>query len=315
VPGLKDVTTMVSFELDIPAEENSNAISDAIRKRLEEIHPQELVAAVARFAINSERDLTMAGLEPYSVIAAGRITVEVDTMIGPDWICGNQACRTFNDGRLAYCPQCNLPLEGLGAGSGGGHKGGGVSVQRMYRSADDEEFQANGIEGLQIHEGDIIRFGVNEHWALERATLFARSQLASIATKVANPEDQDDPNEVRNLKVPTIACHHALQGCKTWFHLARVVLEWLGEPDEPPCVECMEVLDELGASLSRHMAPTLEEQEVYPVYRILDEMRMGMTIRLKLCSDPCLLAPVLAHLAEHRKRLEKMYADRDRMPD
>jgi hypothetical protein len=199
-----------------------------------------------------------------------------------------------------------IEARGYGYGPGGGHTCGGTSVFGV---------QADPEIGTEISPGSVIRFGVNELWALEKAALFTRSQEAAMAMMKATAMDQVDPTEVRCLRVPNVAAFHALQGCTTWFDLMRVVLELLGEPDEPPCVEAVEVQDELGAPVSRHVAQSLEEQEGYDVKLILKEVRIGTTIRLKLCSDARLLAPILDHLERHRRTMEKHFRERGQIPE
>jgi len=219
---------------------------------------------------------------------------------------------------------------GSGHGPGGGHSGGGTSVQSVKASPQiidrlnsgtitrSEYFRQSCVEqhiGSEIAPGSIIRFGIHEMWMVDRCALFQRCQLAAVAMGATKSLVSEDPTEVRHLVVPNAAAHHALQGCRKWFDLMRVVLEWLGEPDEPPCVESIEVQDELRNPISRHVALTLEEQDSYDVMKILSDVRIGTTIRLKLCSDPRLLAPVLQHLDDHRAKMDKIFLGREDIPD
>lgn len=87
----------------------------------------------------------------------------------------------------------------------------------------------------------------------------------------------------------------------------RVALEWLNEPDEPPCVDCIEVTDELRRTASVHTVSVFEEQQTYNVQTILRDVRLGTTLRLRLCSDPFLLAPVLTYLQDLNKWLTQQY--------
>eukprot|EP00929_Paragymnodinium_shiwhaense_P051803 TRINITY_DN26010_c0_g1_i1.p1 TRINITY_DN26010_c0_g1~~TRINITY_DN26010_c0_g1_i1.p1 ORF type:complete len:590 (+),score=97.80 TRINITY_DN26010_c0_g1_i1:111-1880(+) len=220
--------------------------------------------------------------------------------------------------------------SGAGLGPGGGHDGGGTSVHHVQVSRDMEErlhegkisrgdwFKGHRVDeeiGTGIETGTIIRFGLHEFWVLEKSTLFQRSQLAAKAMKQTRTLNLEDPSEVRHLVVPSIAALHALQGCHKWFDFITVVLEWLGEPDEPPCVEHIEIQDELRQPISRHHSTTLEEQQEYDMKLVLHDVQIGHAIRIKLCSDPRLLGPVLNYLDEKKRATDKMLQKRDKIPD
>merc|ERR1711959_374139 len=119
--------------------------------------------------------------------------------------------------------------------------------------------------------------------------------------------EEDDPMLMRDLYIQTIACHDAIQSCKDWISIVRVTLEWLNEPDEPPCVDCIEVTDELRRTASVHQISVFEEQQAYDVRNILRDVRLGTTLKLRLCSDPFLLAPVLTYLDDLKKWLSGQY--------
>jgi len=189
---------------------------------------------------------------------------------------------------------------GLGIAEGGGHSGTGTSV--------DGEAVDKDI-GYPIQPGSIIRFGKNELWVLECAALYTKSERAAAAQSRAFVLEEDDPQLMRELHIPTIACHDAIQSCKDWISIVRVALEWLNEPDEPPCVDCIEVTDELRRSASVHQISVFEEQQAYDVRNILCDVRLGTTLRLRLCSDPFLLAPVLTYLNDLKKWLSSQYED------
>jgi len=167
---------------------------------------------------------------------------------------------------------------------------------------------------MGVLPGFILRFGQSELWALQKVALFERSSVAAAATKMAKKMGSDDPTEVRELRVPRIACLHALKSCKSWFDFVIIVLEWLGEPDEPPCVEAITLLDEVGCLITKHDAPTLDDQEAYEMGLIQKDINVGTSIRLKLCSDPDVLGPVLVYLENKSARLNKMYSGKE-IPD
>jgi hypothetical protein len=187
---------------------------------------------------------------------------------------------------------------GLRRAEGGGHAGTGTSVDGL---------PVDNLIGSPIHPGSTIRFGKNELWALECSALYSKSERAAAAHTRALLREEDDPTLMRELHIPTIACHDALHGCKDWIAIVRVALEWLNEPDEPPCVDCIEVTDELKRTASVHTVSVFEEQQTYDVKTILRDVRLGTTLRLRLCSDPFLLAPVLTYLQDMNKWLSQQY--------
>merc|ERR1712060_628350 len=154
---------------------------------------------------------------------------------------------------------------GAGQGPGGGHKGGGTCVDNQPVDKDI---------GTEIKPGCIIRFGINELWMLERAAMQQRSQLAEIQCRRAARNTYEDPTSIRDLRVPSFVCVSYLHGCKDWLSLVRVVLETRHEPDEAPCVDCIEVLDECGKSVGRHECSSWEEQQGYDVRKITKEIRL-----------------------------------------
>lgn len=178
---------------------------------------------------------------------------------------------------------------GLGAAEGGGHAGTGTSVDGDPVDADI---------GHPIRPGSIIRFGKNELWVLECCSLCSKSERAAAAQGRAAILEEDDPLMMRDLHIGTVACHDAIQSCTDWISIVRVSLEWLAEPDEPPCVDCIEVTDELRRTASIHPVSVFEEQQTYDVRKVLRDVRLGTTLRLRLCSDPFLLAPILSYLDE-----------------
>jgi len=200
-----------------------------------------------------------------------------------------------------YDPRGVQAASGVGGLPGGGHGAGGTSV--------DNEPVTEEI-GLPIEMGSVLRFGVREMWTLERAMLYQKSYAGEVACARARTNATEDPGSFRDLRVPSGACNHALQKCADWDSLVRVVLEWCGEPDEPPCVDAIEVLDEMGVRAARCEARTLEEQEAFRMGAILREVRMGCTVRLRLSSDPCLLAPILRRLGLHKKRMQDIHNSR-----
>jgi len=187
-----------------------------------------------------------------------------------------------------------------------GHAGGGTSV--------DGEVVDPDI-GLQIEPGSVIRFGVNEMWRLEASGLHNRSGAAFVAHGRSLVNEIGDVSAVRELQVPSFACHHALHSCKDWISVVRVSLEWLDDPDEPPCVDCIEVLDELKRTASIHTIATFEEMQSYPIKSMLEDIRLGTTMRLRLCSEPYLLAPVLMYLEDLNRWLEELEDARDDIPE
>jgi len=188
-----------------------------------------------------------------------------------------------------------------GLGSGGGHAGGGTCVDN---EPVDPEF------GTAIKPGSVLRFGVNELWIVERAAMQQRSQIADIACQRAVNNAVQDPSTIREYRIPSFYCSSVMQKCPDWISIVRVVLEYRLEPDEAPCVDAIEVCDEVGKSVSRHVAKTVEEQTAYPVHKILQDVRMGCTLKLRLSSDPCLMAPILEALEAHRKKMEELYQTR-----
>mmetsp|Transcript_69036 Transcript_69036/g.173969 ORF Transcript_69036/g.173969 Transcript_69036/m.173969 type:complete len:549 (+) Transcript_69036:184-1830(+) len=191
--------------------------------------------------------------------------------------------------------------KGVGFGPGGGHSAGGTSV-------DNEPVEL--WCGTEIVPGSVVRFGVREMWVVEKAVIFQKSQAGEVACQKAKTNAEEDPAMYRELKVPSGACQHALQHCVDWDSFVRVVLEWCGEPDEPPCADVIEVLDECGASTGRFEAKSLEAQEAFKVRSILKEVRMGCTIKLRLSSEPTLLAPIMRKLDAHLKRMADNYESR-----
>jgi len=162
--------------------------------------------------------------------------------------------------------------------------------------------------GVDVGVGAVLRFGVNELWVLESAPLHQRLRAAELACRQA--QDAEDPESIRELCVPTPSCDSALKRCVDWISIVRVVLEALHQPDEAPCADVIEVKDESGRPVSRHLASTLEQQEAYDVKHILQDVRLGTTVRLRLSSDPCLLAPVLGHLAQVKERVAETFRSR-----
>jgi len=191
--------------------------------------------------------------------------------------------------------------RGAGQGPGGGHDGGGTTV--------DGDLVDPTI-GSGLEAGNVLRFGIREMWIFERAAMHLRSQEAEIACNKASANSAEDPTRIRSFKIPSLAADSALQRCPDWLSLVRVVLECRLEPDEPPCVDCIMTHDEVGRTVGRHEAPTLAQQEAYSVQRILRELKIGGTIKLRLSSDPKLLAPILKHLEEHQKALENLLEER-----
>jgi len=191
----------------------------------------------------------------------------------------------------------------------------------LYPTMDGGRSRSNGgtfvdgepvdeVNGTRLKPGCVLRFGVNELWVLDNAPLHQRSRAAQIAARHVELNENTDPSFVRDLKVPSFSCDAALHRCQDWISIVRVVLEACNEPDEPPCVDCIEVSDEAGRLASRHEAQTVEEQQAYPVERILCDVRLGTTIRLHLSSDPLLIAPVLQQLADIKQKVDELYRSR-----
>lgn len=188
---------------------------------------------------------------------------------------------------------------GLGIAEGKGHAGSGTSVDGDPVDKDI---------GAPVQPGSVIRFGKNELWVVECSALYSKSERAGAAQNRAVLLEEDDPALMRELHIPSIACHDALQSCKDWISIVRVVLEWLGEPDEPPCVDCIEVTDELRRTASIHQVSVFEEQQAFDVKKILCDVRLGTTLKMRLSSDPYLLAPVLSYMDDLNKWLTSQYA-------
>jgi len=191
--------------------------------------------------------------------------------------------------------------RGVGFGAGGGHSAGGTSVDNQ--PVVDEW-------GVELVPGSVLRFGVREMWVVEKAVLYQKSRVGEAAAARARINSTEEPGSIRELRVPSTACNNALQHCSDWDSLVRVVLEWCGEPDEPPCCDAIEVLDECGTRSGRWEALTLEEQEAFDMHAILREVRMGCTLRLRLSSDPYLLAPIIGKVEKHNKVMEELHTTR-----
>jgi len=163
--------------------------------------------------------------------------------------------------------------------------------------------------GLAIQPGCIMRFGKQELWVLEESSLLPQSERGAFAHRRANVNAEDDPGSMRVLEIPSVSCHDSLHGCKDWISFVRVSLEWLNEPDEPPCVDKIEVIDERGHvdEKCKYFASSFEEQQAFDIKRILRDVRLGTTLRFRLCSDPFLLAPVLTYLEDLNKWLASEY--------
>lgn len=233
--------------------------------------------------LDPDRDLIIDGRVSGDV---GRVHSHVKACLLPDYATWLLRVYDFRGG------------GGLGFAEGGGHAGCGTSVDG---DAVDKDI------GYPIRPGSIIRFGKNELWTLECAALYSKSERAAAAQTRALLLEEDDPATMRELHIPTIACYDAIQSCKDWISIVRVTLEWLNEPDEPPCVDCIEVTDELRRTASVHMVSVFEEQQAYDVTKILKDVRLGTTLKLRLCSDPFLLAPVLTYLDDLKKWLTAQY--------
>ncbi|CAJ1423434.1 unnamed protein product [Effrenium voratum] len=190
---------------------------------------------------------------------------------------------------------------GAGMGPGGGHGGGGTTV-------DGEA--VDPMLGTALETGSVLRFGVREMWVFERAPMHLRSQDAEIACNKAAANSQEDPTLIRSLKIPSNAVDSALQRCPDWFSIVRVVLECRLEPDEPACVDCIETQDECGRTVGRHEAYSLTAQLKYDIQRILREVKVGGTVRLRLSNDPKLLAPILEYLDKQRAEMQEIYQSR-----
>lgn len=163
--------------------------------------------------------------------------------------------------------------------------------------------------GMAIQPGCIMRFGKQELWVLEESSLLRRGERGAAANRRANVNTEDDPGSMRELEIPSVSCHDALHGCKDWISFVRVSLEWLNEPDEPPCVDKIEVIDERGhvSEECTYFAASFEEQQAFDIKRVLRDVRLGTTLRFRLCSDPFLLAPVLTYLEDLNKWLAEKY--------
>jgi len=190
---------------------------------------------------------------------------------------------------------------GPGQGPGGGHSGGGTTV--------DGEV-VDPLLGTALEPGSVLRFGVREMWVFERAPMHLRSQDAEIACNRAAANSQEDPSLIRTLKIPSNAVDSALQRCPDWFSIVRVILECRLEPDEPACVDCIETQDECGRTVGRHEAYSLVAQQNYEIHRILREIKVGGTVRLRLSNDPKLLAPILEYLDKQRLAMQEIYQTR-----
>jgi len=178
--------------------------------------------------------------------------------------------------------------------------------QRHLTSVDGNE--VDDWVGLAIQPGCIMRFGKQELWVLEASSLLTQSERGAAANRRANVNSEDDPSTMRVLEIPSVACHDALHACKDWISFVRVSLEWLNEPDEPPCVDKIEVVDERGhVGGCQYFAASFEEQQAFDIKRIVGDVRLGTTLRLRLSSDPFLLAPVLTYLEELQKWLAERY--------
>eukprot|EP00913_Durusdinium_trenchii_P035577 g33293.t1 len=194
---------------------------------------------------------------------------------------------------------------GAGQGPGGGHSGGGTTV--------DGE-QVDPVLGTPLETGSVLRFGVREMWVFERAPMHLRSQAEQL-----HQSKIDASNAVDS----------ALQRCPDWFSIVRVwhldlkkseasserqffqvVLECRLEPDEPACVDCIETQDECGRTVGRHEAYSLTAQQKYDIQRILREIKVGGTVRLRLSNDPKLLAPILEYLEQQRVEMQQIYQSR-----
>eukprot|EP00933_Yihiella_yeosuensis_P030803 TRINITY_DN24374_c0_g1_i1.p1 TRINITY_DN24374_c0_g1~~TRINITY_DN24374_c0_g1_i1.p1 ORF type:complete len:585 (-),score=99.53 TRINITY_DN24374_c0_g1_i1:262-1860(-) len=196
---------------------------------------------------------------------------------------------------------CDKGREGFGEGSGGGHAGGGTSVDG---EAVDPKY------GTALEMGCTIRFGVREMWVLEGANMAARSQEAELAANRAAANASEDPARVRDLRVDSAAMESSLQRCPDWFSFVRVVLESRFEPDEPPCVDRIEVQDEVGRPVSSHECDSIELQNEYNISDILKDIVVGSTVRLRLSSDPKLLAIVLDKLNLSNAAMNTLYKER-----
>mmetsp|Transcript_46722 Transcript_46722/g.84324 ORF Transcript_46722/g.84324 Transcript_46722/m.84324 type:complete len:561 (+) Transcript_46722:108-1790(+) len=191
--------------------------------------------------------------------------------------------------------------SGHGAGPGGGHTGGGTTVDG--EPADSEL-------GTVLQHGSVIRFGVREMWTFEKAGMHLRSEGAEVACNQAAANSVEDPCLFRTLRIPSQAVDSALQRCPTWISLVMVVLECRNEPDEPPCVDCIEVQDEVGRAVDKFEAYTLEAQEQFDVQKLLRGVVIGGTVRLRLSSDPKLLAPILLYLEQSEANSAEVYKRR-----
>jgi len=253
-------------------------------------HPLRAFTSIGRSKklLDPERDLIVSSVTSGDV---GRVHGHVKACLLPDYATWLLRVYDPNGG------------GGLGLSDNGrslGHAGTGTSV-------DGEP--VDQYIGYPIQPGSIMRFGKNEFWVLECTSLYAKSERAQAAWNRSLILEEDDPQAMRELHIPTIACHDAIQSCKDWISIVRVALEWLNEPDEPPCVDCIEVTDELRRTASVHMISVFEEQQAYDVRSILRDVRLGTTLKLRLCSDPFLLAPVLSYLDDLKKWLSGQYEE------
>lgn len=62
--------------------------------------------------------------------------------------------------------------------------------------------------------------------------------------------------------------------------------------------------------VGRHEAYSLVAQQKYDIQRILREIKVGGTVRLRLSNDPKLLAPILEYLDQQRAEMQKVYHSR-----
>lgn len=199
------------------------------------------------------------------------------------------------------------------------HKGESVETDWVKRGKPNQKIEVRRGQalnaGMIVEPGLVLRFGMNELWRLEAYKLFPKSENALPALERAARLAQEEPSAMRELKVPSAQCHWALQRCDNWVSFVSVVLEWLDEPDEPPCADRIEIKDELGKTSARHQVESLDEMEAFDVKDILSEMNLGRTVRLRLTSDPQVLAPLLAKMEKQRLKHEQLINDRDDIPD
>mmetsp|Transcript_46030 Transcript_46030/g.109574 ORF Transcript_46030/g.109574 Transcript_46030/m.109574 type:complete len:389 (+) Transcript_46030:70-1236(+) len=253
-------------------------------------HPLRLLTRVGRSSkqVNPDADLVVSGLS----MDVSRIHCYIHTSLieAPDvW-----EVRVF-DAKGG---------GGHGKGPGGGFGDGGGTVVDSVPV--DPEY------GTVVEPGAVLRFGVNELWVLEQASLFSKGEFTGSPKRLNGTAHVQETYQSREIIISSANALHTFERCTSWIDIVQVILDLLDLLEEPPCADRIEVVDERGPVISSFAAKTLDAMLNFNVAPLLEEVKFGRSVRVRLFSEPSVLEPLLAHLEREKAALQ---LELERRPD